>query len=183
MKKKVNRHNRRNDRDTMRPEYDFSSAVRGVTAARYAQGANIAVIDSKAWGGAMPQNQASGAAANKWGRETARQIAPRIGAVMLGSGSNEATFGGKRVVIKCAARKTNSVGVTFKMLEALDAVIGAFQLDDGSFEVWSLPSDVFRAEMRNTRSRGRAAGKVGLVRRAVFSNRGTLVGRVRADWM
>ncbi|MBI1749947.1 MAG: hypothetical protein HYR59_04725 [Acidobacteria bacterium] len=29
----------------MRPEYDFSSAVRGITASRYAQGANIAVID------------------------------------------------------------------------------------------------------------------------------------------
>ncbi len=43
--KKVSRHNRKSDRDTMRPEYDFSSAVRGVTAARYAQGANIAVID------------------------------------------------------------------------------------------------------------------------------------------
>ena len=45
MKRKVNRHNRRSDRDTMRPEYDFSAAVRGATAARYAQGANIAVID------------------------------------------------------------------------------------------------------------------------------------------
>ena len=45
MKKKVNRQNRRSDRDTMRPEYDFSAAVRGVTAARYAQGADIAVID------------------------------------------------------------------------------------------------------------------------------------------
>ncbi len=33
------------DRDTMRPEYDFSRAVRGVTAARYAQGANVVVID------------------------------------------------------------------------------------------------------------------------------------------
>ena len=32
------------DRDTMRREYDFSAAVRGATAARYAQGANIAVI-------------------------------------------------------------------------------------------------------------------------------------------
>ena len=29
----------------MRPEYDFSRAVRGLTAARYAQGSNIAVID------------------------------------------------------------------------------------------------------------------------------------------
>ena len=28
-----------------RPEYDFSTAVRGATAARYAEGTNIAVID------------------------------------------------------------------------------------------------------------------------------------------
>jgi hypothetical protein len=42
MKRKANR---KSDRDTMRPEYDFSTAQRGITAARYAQGANIAVID------------------------------------------------------------------------------------------------------------------------------------------
>ena len=29
----------------MRPEYDFSGAVRGVTAARYAKGANVVVVD------------------------------------------------------------------------------------------------------------------------------------------
>lgn len=45
MKKKVNHYKRKSDRDTMRPEYDFSTAVRGVTAARYAQGANVALID------------------------------------------------------------------------------------------------------------------------------------------
>ena len=33
------------DRDTMRPEYDFSGAVRGVTAARYAKGTNMVVVD------------------------------------------------------------------------------------------------------------------------------------------
>lgn len=33
------------DRDTMREEYDFSKAVRGVTARRYAEGANVVVID------------------------------------------------------------------------------------------------------------------------------------------
>ncbi|MBM3219948.1 MAG: hypothetical protein FJZ38_14950 [Candidatus Rokubacteria bacterium] len=32
------------DRDTMRPEYDFSNGVRGVTARRYAKGTNIVVI-------------------------------------------------------------------------------------------------------------------------------------------
>lgn len=33
------------DRDTMRPEYDFSKGVRGVTAARYREGTNIIVLD------------------------------------------------------------------------------------------------------------------------------------------
>ncbi len=32
------------DRDTMRREYDFRGAIRGVTSARYAQGANVVVI-------------------------------------------------------------------------------------------------------------------------------------------
>ena len=45
MKKSVSRKKREADRDTMRPEYDFSRAVRGVTAARYMQGTNVVVID------------------------------------------------------------------------------------------------------------------------------------------
>ncbi len=46
MKKKSNLRKPGHDRDTMRPEYDFSKGRRGVTAARYAAGANVAVIDS-----------------------------------------------------------------------------------------------------------------------------------------
>ena len=33
------------DEDTIRPEYDFSKAARGVTAARYAQGTNVVLLD------------------------------------------------------------------------------------------------------------------------------------------
>ena len=33
------------DEDTMRPEYDFSNAVRGVTAARYGAGTNVILLD------------------------------------------------------------------------------------------------------------------------------------------
>ena len=33
------------DRDTMRPEYDFRGAVRGATAERYSQGTNIVAVD------------------------------------------------------------------------------------------------------------------------------------------
>lgn len=45
MKKNDRQKRRTGDRDTMRPEYDFSRAVRGTTVARYAQGANVVVID------------------------------------------------------------------------------------------------------------------------------------------
>jgi hypothetical protein len=100
---------------------------------------------------------------------------------MLTRNINEAIPDGKRVIIKCAARATGKVGVTFKILETVDAVIAAFRLDDGSFELWSLPSTVFRAEMTPTRSRGASAGRVGLVRRSVFSSRGTSIGRIRTD--
>ena len=31
--------------DTMRAEYDFSKAVRGVTAARYGEGTNVVLLD------------------------------------------------------------------------------------------------------------------------------------------
>jgi hypothetical protein len=43
--KKIDRRRKQADRDTMYLEYDFSHAVRGVIAARYAQGANVVVID------------------------------------------------------------------------------------------------------------------------------------------
>ena len=36
--------NPRDDRDTMRAEYDFSGAVRGATASRYARGTNVVVV-------------------------------------------------------------------------------------------------------------------------------------------
>ncbi|MDP2856416.1 MAG: hypothetical protein Q8P50_00335 [Bacillota bacterium] len=44
MRKKDSHAERPDERDTMRPEYDFSGAVRGVTAARYAEGTNIVVV-------------------------------------------------------------------------------------------------------------------------------------------
>jgi hypothetical protein len=33
------------DKDTMRPEYDFSKGVRGKHAARYAEGTNVVVLE------------------------------------------------------------------------------------------------------------------------------------------
>jgi len=33
------------DEETMRPEYDFSGAVRGLTAKRYGEGTNVILLD------------------------------------------------------------------------------------------------------------------------------------------
>ena len=126
----------------------------------------------------MKQDQLSGAVADAWGRKTARAIAAELGAEMKSQTSNEATFKGEHIVIKCAAPATDSVGVTFKMLDRLDSIVAAFQRDDGSFELWSLPADKFLREMRDTRSTGTSAGKVGLVRKDAFEKHGVIITRV-----
>jgi hypothetical protein len=126
----------------------------------------------------MTQDQLTGAAADEWGRKTARAIASELGAEMKSKTSNEATFKGKNTVIKCAAPATDSVGVTFKMLDRIDSIVAAFQRDDGSFELWCLPAEKFRSEMRDTRSTGASAGKVGLVRKDVFERQGRLITRI-----
>ena len=48
------------DEDTMRPEYDFSEAKRGVTARRYAEGANVVVVSPE-----VPDVFPDGAAVNE----------------------------------------------------------------------------------------------------------------------
>jgi hypothetical protein len=45
MKKQIRRKPFR-EKDTMRPEYDFSKGVRGKHAARYAEGTNVVVLDA-----------------------------------------------------------------------------------------------------------------------------------------
>ena len=127
----------------------------------------------------MSQDQQSGATGDAFGTETAPLIAKGIGASMLSSTSNEATYQGETVVIKCAGPRTNSVGVTYLMLERLHKVIGAFQQDDGSFAVIALPASIYKKKMRETRSQEPSAGRVGLVSKRVFERDGESLGVVR----
>jgi hypothetical protein len=126
----------------------------------------------------MPQDQESGAAGDAFGRQTAPRIADAIGAKILGATSNEAVLNDQRVVIKCARSRTQSVGVTYQMLDRLDAVIGAFQRDDGSYEIISLPVAAYRERMTETQSLGASAGGVGIVAKVVFIREGRLLSIV-----
>ena len=127
----------------------------------------------------MSPSQDTGAQGDAFGRETAPQIADAIGATMLGETSNETALGGDRIATKCARKKTPSVGVTYKMLERIQSIVAAFETDDGSFDVFSLPTDIYRLRMTDTRSQGASSGGVGIVSRKVFVNDGKKIGAVR----
>jgi hypothetical protein len=128
----------------------------------------------------MPQSRESGAAANRYGREFGEKIAQALGAEKVRKGSNEALLNGQRVVIKCRQKgRIQSVGVTYCMLERLAAIIGAFEEADGSYTIVRLPAERFRAAMTPTRSKGRSAGRVGVVKRAVFDRDGTVTKKLR----
>lgn len=56
------------------------------------------------------------------------------------------------------------------MLDRLDSVLAAFELTDGSFDLWELAATRFRAAMRETRSKGPSTWRVGIVSKAAFLN-------------
>jgi len=127
----------------------------------------------------MPQDQATGADGNTFGRQTAREIAHKIGAQMLNRTSNEAVFNGNRVVIKCAGLTTPNIGVTYNMINRLHSIIGAFQQSDGAFELFVLPVENFKNNMKDTKSLGASAGKVGVLSKKVFIDNGIELKTVR----
>ncbi len=129
----------------------------------------------------MPQDRESGAKANKFGREYGGKIIDALGAKKVKAGSNECVLNGKLVSLHCAHRNTDSVGVTRLCLKRLDAVLGAFEQEDGSFRVLQLPASQYTKNSKPTLSRGPSAGRVVLVKRAVFEKEGTLVKVVRLD--
>jgi hypothetical protein len=129
----------------------------------------------------MTQDRDSGAAANEFGRETAKKLAAALGARMTKPGSNEAMWDGKLVALKSAAPTTNMIGMTYKMLDRVEEVVAALQKGDGTFEVFALSAAAFKSAMRPTRSKGSSSGRVGVVRRSVFETTGRSVGTKRLE--
>lgn len=127
----------------------------------------------------MPQNRESGARANKWGRETARLIAKKIEATSISSNSNEFEWDNMRVTIRCAHFRVTSVGVTYLMLERVNLIIGAFEDQHGTYLLYRLRPEQYKENMRETRSKGPASGRVGIVGKSVFENDGIFLQKVR----
>ncbi len=127
----------------------------------------------------MTQNQKTGAEANKYGRETAVKLMNALGSKPIDKNTNECILNGKRVVIKCSRKYTRCVGVSYKMLERLNQVIGAFETDDNIYDLYQLRPQIFNENMRKTRSKGPSAGRVGLVVQKVFEEEGKFLQTVK----
>lgn len=127
----------------------------------------------------MPQDRESGARANEYGRKTAKKIGTKIGAESISKISNEFVLDDRKITIRCARHTTNDIGVTYKMLQRIDAVLAALEQENGEYELYEISPKKFEQNMRETRSRGAAAGKVGLVRKSLFVNDGKFVCMVK----
>jgi hypothetical protein len=127
----------------------------------------------------MPQDRKTGAKANQFGRDMARKVAKAMGAELIRKGSNEAEYKGKRVVIKCANARTDSLGVSYKMIKRLDSVIGAFVQEDGRHvDLVSVAASIVKDNMAPTKSKGASAGKVGIVKNRVVHDKGRKIGTI-----
>ncbi len=97
------------------------------------------------------------------------------------SGSNECLLRGELLSVHCAHRDNGSIGVTYKALERVAAVLGAFEQEDGSYVVLRMPKKQYRELMRDTRSRGPARNSVGIVRQTDFERYGSLFATIPAS--
>jgi hypothetical protein len=71
--------------------------------------------------------------------------------------SNEYEVDGRRIAIKCARIKTKSVGVPYQMLDRVAGVLGSFEMNNGTYEIYEMTPDIYRKHMRPTRSKGASA--------------------------
>jgi hypothetical protein len=121
----------------------------------------------------MPQDRESGARASRYGRAFGEKIIGAIGAKRIKIGSNECLLGEELLSIHCAHRNTRSVGVTYKALDRISAVVGAFEQQDGSYLLLRMMKRRYKGLMRDTRSLGPSRNRVGIVKRSDFERYGT----------
>jgi hypothetical protein len=124
----------------------------------------------------MTQNRESGAKAAESGHKTAAMIGAKLGANKLSPRSNEFELKGKRITIRTAHLGNNQVGVLYGMLGRVQSVIAAFEIAPNEYELLSLSTENYREAMRNSPT---GKGRVGLVQKKVFAEKGSFVAKVK----
>jgi hypothetical protein len=102
-----------------------------------------------------------------------------LGTKPISMNTNECYLHRRIVAIKCARKKTNAIGVPYKMLKRLAGIIGAFETQSEVYELYEIDPALFQKNMRPTRSKGPSAGRVGLARKSLFMDKGENLGQVK----
>ena len=100
----------------------------------------------------MTQTKDSGSEANKFGRANAVKVSNFLETSLISKISNEIEFEGDLYVIKSTRRGNNSIGVTKTMLERLNGIIGAFENENGEYELHKLKLEDFFGSKNDSRS-------------------------------
>jgi hypothetical protein len=105
--------------------------------------------------------------ARQRGYRDARRLGRLLDAARFASRSNQCTVDGQHVIIKTAATRTRRIELTLGTRERAEAVIAAFELAPGFFEVWHLSMDTCetigipgrRQRLQVTRGAARRVGR------------------------
>ena len=124
----------------------------------------------------MGQDRISGIAANKWGHMMAAKVAQHLGIELLSHDSNEASFNGKRIIIKSAHHKTPEIGISKKTLDRVDAIIAALETEKGDYALYEITPKWFSKQMKPSRSKSPSAAKVMMVSCKAVINAGQFLG-------
>lgn len=102
----------------------------------------------------MPQNTESGKRANAYGHQTSRLIAEKIGATSVTDKTNEFAFEGRLVTIRCAQKGNKQIGVLYSMLNRVDSVIAAFEIEKGKYKLYEMTPSLYKLWMRDSKKEG-----------------------------
>lgn len=125
------------------------------------------------------QNASSGREAAKWGSATGPTIGTKLGFTRVSTNSNEFwDTNGHRLSIRCARGDNNQIGLLNDMRDRIDYVIGAFEADDGGFDLYKISAASWTEYARPGSPGSKAGSKLTLLTKTRLVQFGMPIGRV-----
>ena len=132
----------------------------------------------------MPQDQASGDAGRLFGNECGRRLLELISATRGAGRSNECVWEARRAGVKCAQLKSTpnpTIGALADMLERIEVVVAAFQVEGQEFEVHWMSADDYVRHSRLKKAGEKRTKDQRMMNRSVFVRNGQKFKAVRFD--
>lgn len=127
----------------------------------------------------MGQNQITGLAGYKFGRESGRIVAKFLDTNLLSAKSNEIILDGKHFVIKSARRKTPSIGITANLFDRLQGIIVALETENGKYILYKVDLKMNPPLQTSfSKSSGHTKNKVIKISRKSIQMYGRIIGEI-----